>query len=511
MEKLVKKGKVYIAGAGCGDFELMTVKLRSLIESAECIIYDRLVNKEVLKLAPLDAELIYLGKEDCEGGLLQDKINATLIEKAKEGKNVLRLKGGHPFVFGRGGEEAIELVKEDIKFEIIPGVTSAISVPAYAGIPVSHRGINTSFHIFTGHTKQDGKYIDFETVAKLDGTLVFLMGVKNISKISMGLIDNGKSKSTPVAVIENGSTCHQRTVVGTLETIEQIVLENNVKSPSIIIVGDVVNLREQLSWFENKVLHGQKVFLTSEESQSESLSKMIRSLGGESMEFPFFKMDSIEFDIPDLKEFDTLVFTSSKSVHAFFKKIEDLRALSHLKICVAGEKTHDTLKKYKIIADVVSSSYQTNRVLTEALEATKKDGSTLLVTSKKVNIDEKQFPNKISQLQTYEANRIFRDNKVLREAIDESSIIAFPNGCTIDLLLDIVGSDITLFNNKSIIAANETIANKLNLLGINVDVVADDAITEENFEECVIKKGKTNNDLDYRGNKGFTHPSRKIS
>ncbi len=316
----MKMGKVYIAGAGCGDFDLMTLKLKSLIEESECIVYDRLVNKEILKLAPCGAELIYLGKEDCEGGLLQEEINATLIKKAKEGKDVLRLKGGHPFVFGRGGEEALALVAEDIKFDIIPGVTSAISVPAYAGIPVSHRGINTSFHIFTGHTKKDGKAIDYETVAKLEGTLVFLMGVKNIGKISSGLVNNGKISSTPVAVIENGSTCHQRTVVGTLETITKIVEEEKVKSPSIIIVGEVVNLREQLSWFENKTLHGQKVLVTAEKSKSKPLSRLIRSLGGESMEFPLFEMSAIDFNIPNLKTFNTIAFTSPQSVHAFFKK-----------------------------------------------------------------------------------------------------------------------------------------------------------------------------------------------
>ena len=509
MKTQIKKGKVYIGGAGCGDFDLITVKLKTLIEEAECIVYDRLVNKEVLKLAPFDAELIYLGKEDCEGGLLQDKINKTLIEKAIEGKNVLRLKGGHPFVFGRGGEEALALKEKDIQFEIIPGVTSAISVPAYAGIPVSHRGINTSFHIFTGHTKKDGKNIDFEAVAKLDGTLIFLMGVKNIKTISDSLINNGKNASTAVAVIENGSTCYQRTIVGTLENIEEVVIRNQVKSPSIIIIGDVVKLREQLSWFENKLLHGKKVLLTAEESQNNPLSKLIRNLGGESIEFPFFKMNSINFKIPNLREFDTLIFSSSKSVHAFFKKIEDIRELSHFLICVAGEKTNETLKKYKVCADIVCSNYQMQALLEESLKKVDKHTSTLLVTSKRINLEKYNYSTKIQQLQTYEANRIYRDNKTIRDAIKESSIIAFPNACTIDLLLDIVGSDISHFEHKSIIAASKEIANKLNRLGINVDAIGENTITEEVFEES-IKKGK-HNDLDYRGNKGFSHPDRKIS
>ena len=174
----MKKGKVYIAGAGCGDSELITLKLKKVIEKSDCIVYDRLVNNNILNYAKDGAELIYYGKENTEGGLIQDKINEVLVEKAKEGKNVVRLKGGDPFVFGRGGEEILELVNEGIEFEVIPGITSAIAVPEYAGIPVSHRGINTSFHIFTGHTQQDGKWIDFSVVGKLEGTLIFLMGIK---------------------------------------------------------------------------------------------------------------------------------------------------------------------------------------------------------------------------------------------------------------------------------------------------------------------------------------------
>ena len=173
-------GKVYIAGAGCGDPGLITVKLKKVLENSDCIVYDRLVGSAVLNYARNDAELIYFGKENTEGGLIQEEINKILVKKAKEGKNTVRLKGGDPFVFGRGGEEILELVKEGIEFELIPGITSAVAVPEYAGIPVSHRGINTSFHIFTGHTQKDGNWPNLEAAAKLEGTLIFLMGVKNL-------------------------------------------------------------------------------------------------------------------------------------------------------------------------------------------------------------------------------------------------------------------------------------------------------------------------------------------
>ena len=229
----MKKGKVYIAGAGCGDSELITLKLKKVIEKSDCIVYDRLVNSNILNYAKDGAELIYYGKENTEGGLIQDKINEVLVEKAKEGKNVVRLKGGDPFVFGRGGEEILELVNEGIEFEVIPGITSAIAVPEYAGIPVSHRGINTSFHIFTGHTQQDGKWIDFSVVGKLEGTLIFLMGIKNLEKIVNGLTENGKDIKTPVAVIENGTTGKQKVTTGCLENIVKITQEKKNLRPKI--------------------------------------------------------------------------------------------------------------------------------------------------------------------------------------------------------------------------------------------------------------------------------------
>ena len=198
----MKKGKAYIIGAGPGDFELLTLKAKRIVENADCIVYDRLISPDILGLTRKDAELIYLGKENTEGGLIQDEINQTLVKKCLEGKNVARVKGGDPFVFGRGGEEIDALVENEIEFEVIPGITSSISVPAYAGIPVTHRGLARSFHVFTGHTMENGEWHNFENIAKLEGTLVFLMGVKNLDLIVGDLIKNGKDPKTPIAIIE---------------------------------------------------------------------------------------------------------------------------------------------------------------------------------------------------------------------------------------------------------------------------------------------------------------------
>ena len=239
------KGKVYVVGAGCGDFELLTLKGKRCIEEADCIIYDRLINKRILNFAGKRTEFIYLGKENTEGGLIQSEINNKIVEKALEGKTVVRLKGGDPFVFGRGGEEIEKIAENNIPFEIVPGITSAVAVPEYAGIPVTHRGISKSFHVFTGMTAKDNKFHDFEPIAKLDGTLIFLMGMKNLNIITKELIKYGKNPKTPAAVIEKGTTGKQRVITGTLENIFDIAEKEKAVSPAVIVIGDVVSKREE--------------------------------------------------------------------------------------------------------------------------------------------------------------------------------------------------------------------------------------------------------------------------
>ncbi|MGL4568897.1 MAG: uroporphyrinogen-III C-methyltransferase, partial [Fusobacteriaceae bacterium] len=246
------KGKVYIIGAGCGNIELLTLKGKRCIEEADCVIYDRLIDEKILKLARPEAEFIYLGKMNTEGGLIQDEINKKIVEKALEGKIVARVKGGDPFVFGRGGEEIEEVRRNSIPFEIIPGISSSIAVPEYAGIPVTHRGVSKSFHVFTGHTAEGEEWHDFSVISKLKGTLVFLMGIKNLERITEDLIKNGKNSNTPVAVIEKGTTPFQRVTEGTLETIVKIAEARKIEPPAIIVVGDVVKFRDEFMWRENQ-------------------------------------------------------------------------------------------------------------------------------------------------------------------------------------------------------------------------------------------------------------------
>ncbi len=242
-------GKVYLTGAGPGDIELLTVKALKVIKEADVIIYDRLANPDILKEAKNGCEFVYVGKEDGRHIMPQDDINETIYQNALKHKNVVRLKGGDPFVFGRGGEEALYLLQRDIKFEIIPGITSAISAPAYAGIPVTHRGVAVSFRVVTGHESPNKKVsqIPWDTF-KTDDTIVFLMGLHNLPKISEKLIEIGKDRDYPVAVISKGTTPEQTVVVGTLENI--VEKAKDIPTPALIVVGRVVELREQLKWFE---------------------------------------------------------------------------------------------------------------------------------------------------------------------------------------------------------------------------------------------------------------------
>ncbi|MFR3298696.1 MAG: uroporphyrinogen-III C-methyltransferase, partial [Fusobacterium sp.] len=277
-----KKGKVYIVGAGCGDFELLTLKGKRCISEADCIIYDRLVNKRILGFAGKGTEFIYLGKENTEGGLIQEEINNKILEKALEGKTVVRLKGGDPFVFGRGGEEIEKLSEKNIPFEIIPGITSAIAVPEYAGIPVTHRGLSKSFHVFTGMTAKENSFHDFKKIAELEGTLVFLMGVKNLGLITGELIKHGKDKNTPAAVIEKGTTGKQRVITDSLEKISETAEKEKAVSPAVIVIGDVVKKREKFNWFEKKELFGKNILVTRDTAQGENFCREIEKLGGNS-------------------------------------------------------------------------------------------------------------------------------------------------------------------------------------------------------------------------------------
>ncbi|MHA4989601.1 uroporphyrinogen-III C-methyltransferase [Cetobacterium somerae] len=472
-----KMGKVYIIGAGCGNIDLLTLKGKRCIEEADCIVYDRLIDPKVLKLAKENTEMIYLGKGNTEGGVIQDEINKTLAKKALEGKVVARVKGGDPFVFGRGGEEIEEIVKYSIPFEIIPGISSSIAVPEYAGIPVTHRGLARSFHVFTGHTMENGEWHDFSTIAKLDGTLVFLMGIKNLDLITGDLIKNGKNPKTPVAVIEKGTSENQRVTVGTLEDIVERAKSEKVVPPAITIIGDVVNMRETFKWFENQPLSGKKVLVTRDANQSQEFSEKLRIQGATVRELPFIKIENAyNFDEKDLKNYSALLFNSPNGVKYFMENIKDIRSLGHLKIGVVGAKTDELLREYKIIPDFIPEKYMGTELAKEVQNYTKENDKVLFITSdiSPANCEKwsEEYNRKFEKLVVYKTGKHIYSKDEVENVLNEIEYITFLSSSTVEAFNESIQGDLKLLEDKKIVSIGPVTTKTLNELGYNVALEA---------------------------------------
>ena len=359
-------GKVFLIGAGPGDPGLLTLRGKEILERADVVVYDRLVSPAILSMCNANAKMVDVGKMPTHHKVKQSEINKLLVQFAREYPQgiIARLKGGDPFVFGRGGEEALELVDADVKFEIVPGITSAISVPAYAGIPVSHRGIATSFHIITGHEKENAELsLDFEALAKCPGTLIFLMGIANMNFIARRLMECGKDPKTPLAFIEKGTTPYQRTVLATLETAGETIARENVTAPAITIMGGVVELGKTLAWKKNLPLSGKRLVVTRAAKQSSGISSRLSAFGAEVIETPMIETRTLErtADFNTLKDFDILAFTSTNGVESFFKQLFDagcdVRVLAGKKIASVGKITEKMLLEYGIRCDYVPEDH----------------------------------------------------------------------------------------------------------------------------------------------------------
>ena len=366
----MKKGKVFLVGAGPGDPGLMTVKGLETLKKADVVIYDYLADRSFLQHAREDAEIIYVGKKGGNHTLPQDKINKLIVEKALEGKMIVRLKGGDPFIFGRGGEEAQELIQDNIPFEIVPGITSAIAVPAYAGIPLTHRKCTSTVAFITGHedpTKK-GSDIEWGKIATGIGTLVFLMGVGNLKNITNKLIKNGRNPDTPVAVIRWGTTPKQETVTGTLDSIVAEVKKAGLKPPAIIVVGDVVSLREELGWLEKRPLFGKRAVVTRTREQASKLTRLLEENGAGVIEFPTIKIvppksfKELDRAIDNIADYDWVIFTSVNGVKYFLLRLaekgKDIRELKGIRIGSIGPATAGELKSLGIIVDLIPEEYQ---------------------------------------------------------------------------------------------------------------------------------------------------------
>ena len=369
------EGKVFLVGAGPGDPKLITLKGMQCITDADVIIYDRLVNPSLLNSAKPDAELIYAGKSPGRHSLTQDEINLILVQQAQEGKNVVRLKGGDPFVFGRGGEEVEMLSEHGIPYEIVPGITSAIAAAEYAGIPLTHRSYASSFAVITGHEAdvKDSSRISWDNIAKGADTLVFLMGMRNLPVIVEELINHGRNENEHIALIHWGTTPEQKTLVGVLSNIVEKAEAERFESPAVIVVGEVVTLREKLAWFEKKPLFGKRVIVTRATRQASALADKISALGGEPWEFPtieivpphsFYQLDE---SINCIGKYQWIIFTSVNGVQAFFGRLKflrkDVRDLKGIKLCAIGPRTKTELEQFGLIVDYVPEEYRAEAII----------------------------------------------------------------------------------------------------------------------------------------------------
>ncbi|MBM3240930.1 uroporphyrinogen-III C-methyltransferase [Candidatus Poribacteria bacterium] len=369
------KGIVFLVGAGPGDPKLITIKGMQCITDADVIIYDRLVNPTLLTHAKPDAELIYAGKSPARHALTQDEINLVLVQKAQEGKSVVRLKGGDPFVFGRGGEEVEVLTEHGISYEIVPGITSAIAAPMYAGIPITHRNFASSFAVITGHEAdiKDSSRISWDKIAKGADTLVFLMGMRNLPEIVEELTKHGRDKNEAIALIHWGTTPEQKTLVGTLSDIVEKAMAEKFESPAVIAVGEVVTLREKLAWFEKKPLFGKRVIVTRATRQASALADKISALGGEAWEFPTIEIapplsfEQMDEAINHIEKYQWIIFTSVNGVQSFFDRLKflrkDVRDLKGIKLCAIGPRTQAELEQFGLIVDCIPKEYRAEAIV----------------------------------------------------------------------------------------------------------------------------------------------------
>ncbi len=452
-----RKGIVYLVGAGPGDPGLLTLRGRECLSRADVVVYDQLANRVFLSHAGRGARLIYAGKRGGDHALPQDEINALIVREAGEGHTVVRLKGGDPFIFGRGGEEAQELARAGVPFEVVPGVTSAIAVPAYAGIPLTHRDHTSTVAFITGHEdplKEESR-IAWEKLATGAGTLVFLMGVGNLPRIVERLLAHGRAGSTPVAVIGRGTVPEQRTVLGDLESISGLAAAAGVKPPAVIVVGEVVGLRGELNWFESRPLFGKRIVVTRAREQASGFLKRLTELGAEGIEFPTIAIappeswDPLDEAIRSLEAYHWAVFTSVNGVKSFLGRLaaagKDLRDLKGLKIAAIGPGTAEGWESRGIRPDLVPGEYRAE-ALVEFFRTRDPQGMKILVprAAKAREVLPRELEKmgaRVDVVPAYQTVRPEQDSEAVRQALQAGRIdlVTFTSSSTVENFLSMFG------------------------------------------------------------------------
>jgi uroporphyrinogen III methyltransferase/synthase len=493
MNENSRNGLVYLVGAGPGDPGLITIKGMECIQKASVVIYDYLAAPALLKHTREDAELIYVGKKGGDHTLSQDGINSLIIKKAKEGAIVVRLKGGDPFIFGRGGEEAEILIEAGIPFEIVPGVTSAIAAPAYAGIPLTHRKYTTNVAFVTGHEDptKGVSTIDWEALAKGIGTLVFLMGVKNLHQITRQLIQYGRPVTTPVALVRWGTTPRQQTITGTLENIVQRVKEAGLKAPAIIIVGEVVNLRQVMRWFDKRPLLGKRIVVTRARAQSSDLIERLSLLGAECLEYPTIMIEppldwsELDLALNHMDRYSWLVFTSVNGVKFFFDRLfaldKDVRILGNIQTAAIGPATAEELLRFGIKCDIIPDSYQAESVVS-AFEKVDVAGQNILLpraAEARPILPEKltKMGARVHEIAVYHTQPVSDHADRLIEELEKKSIdiITFTSSSTVSNFKSLLPADrfLELINGILIASIGPITTETAERLGFTVNITAE--------------------------------------
>ena len=480
--------KVSLVGAGPGEPELLTVKGLRLLETADVIVHDRLINNRLLAMARPDAEVVDVGKIP-GGGRRQSDINSFLISTARQGKRVVRLKGGDPFVFGRGGEEADALVAAGVPFEVVPGVTSAVAAPAYAGIPLTHREHASSFTVVTGSLsgKGGGNSPDWETLAKTPGTLVILMGWRNLSDIAAKLIANGRSGATPSAVVSWGSEPRQMTATGRLDSIADIAKSQGLEAPATVVIGDVVGLRDRLKWFESLPLLGRRVLVTRTRNQAGLLSRRLGELGAIPIEIPTIEVrppynySKLDEALAEVSEFDWIVFASANAVRAVYDRLvatgRDSRSLHGVSVATIGPATADATSELGIVADLVPAT-ATSDGLTDALS--KEDIHSSRVLLPRADIATRELLERlvalgadVTQVTAYRTVIPAESRDRVAVAIQAGIDVAtFTSSSTVRNLLGLLENGADSLAGAKIACIGPTTASTAGSFGLKVDIVA---------------------------------------
>jgi uroporphyrinogen III methyltransferase / synthase len=487
---MTKTGKVYLIGAGPGDPGLLSIKAMECLQTADAVVYDRLADPRILAYARTNAEMVYVGKASAKHTMRQPDINNLLVKLAAEGKIVARLKGGDPLVFGRGGEEAIALLEAKLPFEFVPGITSAIAVAEYAGIPVTHRNIATSFAVITGHEdpSKGASTINWAGLATAVDTLVFLMGVENLTNITKQLMAHGLSADTPAALIRWGTKPEQQTLVTTLGKAACDVSAAGLKPPAIFIVGKVVNLRKQLTWFDTKPLFGKTVVVTRARAQASAITKLLEADGAKVIEVPAIKIippaDFAPLDkaINELATYNWLVFTSVNGVSSFYERLfktgKDSRALSHLKIAAIGPETATALNTKGLYADIVPSAYKAED-LAKAMASQIKQGDKILLARAK--IAREILPETLRSLgaivdivNAYETVTDCPNREILIAALKnkEVDLVTFTSSSTVTNLLSALGEEAALLQKVKTAVIGPITAATCAKHGLTADIIA---------------------------------------